>query len=238
MSRNFRAKLLSSVNNFSRAIQRKVQGIPRGPSYLYNVLVARFLKPMYVSLSDYISAEFKGKTFLDVGCGTAALIISILGRVKAYAIGLDISKAMIEIASKNVLKHKVKDHVDLIVGDAHKLPFRDNSLDFIVSTGTLHHLGNLAEFFRECCRALRKEGKALIYELSHDVSSKELKEQSARWKRPGRILELAALMHGIPRMEYVKGYVKASLEEAFVQYNVRFKGILTELVIRKPDQML
>jgi len=149
-------------------------------------------------------------------------------------IGLDVSKAMIEIAAENIQKHKVKEHVDLVVGDARKLPFRDSSLDFILSTGTLHYLRDLAEFFRECSRALRKEGKALICELSHDVSSKELKEQSARWKRPSRVLKLAALMHGIPRMEYVKDYVKASLKGAFVQYNVRFKGMLTELVIRKP----
>jgi len=33
---------------------------------------------MYANLSDYIGSTFRGKVFLDVGCGTAALIISIL----------------------------------------------------------------------------------------------------------------------------------------------------------------
>jgi len=233
MLENFKTKLLASVNSFSLAIQRKVQGIPRGPSYIYNSVVARFLKPMHASLSDYISATFRGRVFLDVGCGTATLIINILGKVRAYAIGLDISKAMIKIAARNILKHKVKEHVDLVVGDAHKLPFRSNSLDLIMSTGTLHHLRNIEEFFRECRRTLREEGKAVICELSYDIKPEELKEQSRKWKRPKRILKLAALMHGIPRTEYETGFIKEALEKSVKKYRILFKGIVTTLVIRK-----
>jgi len=233
MFENFKTKLLASVNSFSLAIQRKVQGIPRGPSYVYNLVVARFLKPMYANLSDYIGSTFRGKVFLDVGCGTAALIISILRKVKAYAIGLDISKAMVEIAARNVLKHEVKKHVDFVVGDAHKLPFRSNSLDLIVSTGTLHHLRNVEEFFRECGRTLKEKGEAVICELSHDIKPEELREQSRKWKRPKRILRLAALMHGIPRTEYETGFVKEALERSVKKYRILFKGIITMLVIRK-----
>ena len=222
MLENFKTKLLASVNSFSLAIQRKVQGIPRGPSYIYNLVAARFLKPMYASLSDYISATFRGRVFLDVGCGTASLIISILGKVRAYAIGLDISKAMIEIAARNILKHKVKEHVDLVVGDAHKLPFRSNSLGLIVSTGTLHHLRNVEEFFRECRRTLKEKGEAVICELSHDIKPEELKKQSVKWRRPKRILKLAALMHGIPRAEYETGFVKKALEKSVKSYEILF----------------
>ena len=233
MLENFKTKLLASVNSFSLAVQRKVQGIPGGPLYIYNSVVARFLKPMFASLSDYISATFRGRVFLDVGCGTASLIISILGKVRAYAIGLDISKAMIEIAARNILKHKVKEHVDLVVGDAHKLPFRSNSLGLIVSTGTLYNLRNIEEFFRECRRTLREEGKAVICELSHDIKPEELKEQSRKWRRPRRILKLAALMHGIPRTEYEAGFVKEALEKSVRSYKVVFEGIVTVLKVRK-----
>ena len=132
--------------------------------------------------------------------------------MKAYAIGLDISKAMVEIATRNVLKHEVKKHVDFVVGDAHKLPFRSNSLDLIVSTGTLHHLRNVEEFFRECGRTLKEKGEAVICELSYDIKPEELREQSRKWKRPKRILRLAALMHGIPRTEYETRFVKEALE--------------------------
>lgn len=92
--------------------------------------------------------EYGGKV-LDAGCGTGSLIVNILEKNKVYAVGLDILKAMIENAVKNILKHRRKQHVDLVLGDAHKLPFRNDSLDLIVSTGTLHHLRNLKEFFKE-----------------------------------------------------------------------------------------
>ncbi|RLG75853.1 MAG: hypothetical protein DRO23_02700 [Thermoprotei archaeon] len=69
-----------------------------------------------------------------------------------------------------------------MLGDAHKLPFRNNSLVLIVSTGTLHHLRNLKEFFKECERALKEKGEAWLYEFSHDVKPQELREAAKQWK--------------------------------------------------------
>ncbi|RLE86385.1 MAG: hypothetical protein DRN04_19570 [Thermoprotei archaeon] len=84
-------------------MQRKVQGIPRGSSYVYSLLASKILKSIYANVSDEVKSKVGiwGRV-LDVGCGTGSLIVNILEKNKVYAIGLNISKAMIENAVKNI----------------------------------------------------------------------------------------------------------------------------------------
>ena len=75
-----------------------------------------------------------GDKILDVGCGKGFLLYDftkILPGLEVY--GLDISKYAIENSKK-----EIKDR--LILGDATKLPFEDNSFDLVFSLNTLHNL--------------------------------------------------------------------------------------------------
>ena len=75
-----------------------------------------------------------GDKILDVGCGKGFLLYDftkILPGIEVY--GLDISKYAIENS-----KEEIKDR--LILGDATKLPFDDNSFDLVFSLNTLHNL--------------------------------------------------------------------------------------------------
>lgn len=175
------------------------------------------------------------ENILDIGCGTGSLLINILEKIETYTIGLDISRAMIKKAAKNISKHEKKKHVDLVLGDAHKLPFRNNSLNLIISTGTLHHIRNPEELFKECKRTLKQNREAWIYELSHDIKPEEFKETLKQWKKPRKLLKLAALTHGIPRKEYEKGYIKKALNKTTCNYEVKYRNIITKLIIRKTN---
>jgi len=69
------SKVLLSLNKFSRAIHKKIQGIPRGPSYIYNLVVARFLKSIYTHVASEVKEAIKvGEVLVDVGCGVGSLI--------------------------------------------------------------------------------------------------------------------------------------------------------------------
>lgn len=53
--------------------------------------------------------------------------------------------------------------VDRIV-DAHQLPFSDGALDGIVMTDVLHHIPDVARFFREATRCIKVGGQVLMIE--------------------------------------------------------------------------
>ncbi|WP_029008342.1 class I SAM-dependent methyltransferase [Azospirillum halopraeferens] len=71
---------------------------------------------------------------LDVGCGKGFLLYEFTRLLpNAQIVGIDISSYAIENA-----KEEVKPFLQ--VGDAAKLPFDDQSFDFVVSINTLHNL--------------------------------------------------------------------------------------------------
>ena len=50
--------------------------------------------------------------------------------------------------------------------DAMKLPFKDNSVDVIIASHTIHHFYSPISFLKECNNALRPGGKIIIQEIN------------------------------------------------------------------------
>lgn len=97
------------------------------------------------------------KTVLDVGCSSAILTSQIKKALpKAKITGVDSYRGAIEFA-----KTKYK-NLNLIVADAHKLPFRDKSFDLVICTETLEHVTDPKKCLTEIKRVLKKNGKAII----------------------------------------------------------------------------
>ncbi len=171
------------------------------------------------------------KCVLDVGCGTGKLLITLSKSLQLkLSIGLDISRAMIELARRNITRAGFQGLTDLVIGDAHSLPFRSECMGLVLSTGTLHHLRDLASFFHECKRVLSRSGYALLYELSHDVEDVYIPSRELNGLLR-QFLKFIAAMHGIPRREFTKGYVKSALKSSACRFNVEFLGLVTKLII-------
>jgi len=60
---------------------------------------------------------------------------------------------MVEIARNHAVGIE---NIRFEIGNAADLPFEDNLLDFIVSTGSLHHWKSPVKVFDECYRVLRE----------------------------------------------------------------------------------
>lgn len=71
-----------------------------------------------------------GKTVLEDGCGTA-YISAYIARAGGTPVGLDNSQAQLATARRMQLKHHLR--FPLIHGIAEQLPFRDDSLDLVIS---------------------------------------------------------------------------------------------------------
>jgi arsenite methyltransferase len=70
----------------------------------------------------------------------------------------------------NVRLENVADRVELVDGDARKLPFADDSFDVIVSSWALHNIYDRAErdaAIREAARVLRPGGRIVIIDIRH-----------------------------------------------------------------------
>ena len=100
---------------------------------------------------------------LDVGCGAGHLAIPLLN-YGANVIGMDISRYNIRHI-KNLGKH-----LEIVIADAERLPFRNTSFDKVFAFGVLEHLPNPERALNEIRRCLGDEGKLSMlqtYRLDH-----------------------------------------------------------------------
>lgn len=92
-----------------------------------------------------------GSRSLDVGCGTGLL----LRELPVGTIGLDINPWAVRMAKKHV------PNVEVVVGDAEKLPFRDKVFSTIICTESLEHMPKPKKALKEIYRILQHGGKLI-----------------------------------------------------------------------------
>ncbi|OIJ14817.1 bifunctional demethylmenaquinone methyltransferase/2-methoxy-6-polyprenyl-1,4-benzoquinol methylase [Anaerobacillus alkalilacustris] len=111
----------------------------------------------------------KGSKALDVCCGTADWTIALAEAVdsegKVY--GLDFSKNMLSIGKEKV---KSLPQVELIHGNAMKLPFEDNQFDFVTIGFGLRNVPDYMQVLKEMNRVLKPGGKVVCLETSHPTA--------------------------------------------------------------------
>jgi ubiquinone/menaquinone biosynthesis C-methylase UbiE len=108
-------------------------------------------------------------TLVDLGCGSGNLIVQIAQKLPSLnLIGLDIASEILEFAKKRAVEKKVAERIEFKLGNAGKMPFEDNSIDFLVSTLSLHHWETPPEVFKEIYRVLKENGIFLIFDFRRD----------------------------------------------------------------------
>jgi SAM-dependent methyltransferase len=94
--------------------------------------------------------------WLDLSCGSGVFTRAIAAAAPgALVIGLDISRAMLEVAARRIQGYG---NVALVRADAHALPFVDGSIGGINNAGALHAYDDPEQVFREIRRVLRPGG--------------------------------------------------------------------------------
>jgi SAM-dependent methyltransferase len=109
------------------------------------------------------SMDLHGLRVLDYGCGNGEFSC-VIARRGARVVGIDISPKLIEQARTLAAKMGLNGSCpQFMVGDAHHTPFADNTFDYVVGNGALHHL-DLDMAYAEIARVLKPGGKALFME--------------------------------------------------------------------------
>ncbi|GAA0677470.1 class I SAM-dependent methyltransferase [Natronoarchaeum mannanilyticum] len=129
-----------------------------------------------------------GALGLDLGCGNARHAEPMAEYVDRV-VGVDVSRGLLETARE---RRGERDFgVDLVQGDAGRLPIADGVVDVAVYVATLHHLPDRAARRRsldELARALAPEGRALVsaWSTAHDrFDRSEGFDTTVDWTLPG-----------------------------------------------------
>jgi len=116
----------------------------------------------------------EGGAVLEVAPGPGYLAIE-LAKLDHYTIaGLDISAKFVEIAQAKAEEAGVD--VDFRQGDAARMPFDDETFDFIICRAAFKNFSQPVIALDEMYRVLKPGGKALINDLRRDVSPQTINQ--------------------------------------------------------------
>ena len=110
-----------------------------------------------------------GQVVLDYGCGPGNDLVGFIEKSKTKRlIGMDVSAPSLELARKRVLLHDGK--VDFIKIDETEMaiPLDNESIDYIHSSGVLHHVKNLDGTLAELHRILKPGGQLRVMVYGQD----------------------------------------------------------------------
>jgi len=153
----------------------------------------------------------RGSRILDVGCGTGRLLWQLArAQPGARLTGVDLSEAYLNHARQRLDPRRV----ELVSGNAERLPFADDSFDAVVSVFMFHELPRHVRrtVFGELCRVLAPGGTLVIQDSAqlHDSP------------------ELAPLLEQFPRdlhEPFFSDYVADPLEALFEGHDLEIEGV-------------
>ena len=106
-------------------------------------------------------------TVADFGCGTGVLTVEI-ARWAKKVVAIDTSADVLEKARERVTREGLR-NVELVREDLHRLTLKDNRVDVVVMSQSLHHVDEPQRVLEEAHRILVPGGRALVLELMpHD----------------------------------------------------------------------
>jgi len=210
------------------------EGIPWPGSVLYNALSrTSIFQRHYELVAQDILRYGTSAHILDIGTGPGHLLLAIQRAVpNTKLVGVDISPAMVEQAHRNMEICGQPSQIELQVARANALPFADETIDRVVSTGSLHHWKDPVCALAEVHRVLKNDGYALMYDLVRDMPKEICERIRAQF---GSLYLALLLLHS-----FEEPFLDAEEMDAlgrqteFVVEGTRFTGALCCLVLKKP----
>ncbi|MDH4268861.1 MAG: class I SAM-dependent methyltransferase [Dehalococcoidia bacterium] len=224
-----------SLTRFIKDLLRKPESIPTPGAIFYNATVAKVLRQPETKIANDIVARMGKGTVLDLGSGTGYLSIEIARRAPGLQVyGVDLSRQMVKIARRH---GRGVDNAQFVFANAAKLPFRDNSIDLVISTGASHHWKTPRLVFAECYRVIKTGGEAWIYDgcpevFSNPANSRKLNKEYGFLI--GRLGYRVSTLHGFSGEEY-QTEIKGMLEQTAFKgnYQMALTDIWMKITLKK-----
>jgi len=125
----------------------------------------------WLETNEVIKAGIDKGSVLEIGSGPDYLGLEWLKKTeKTRLTGLEISSNMIKVAQRNAREYGLESRVNYVLGDAHKIPFKDNEFDGVFSCESLHEWAEPGLIFSEIYRVLKPNGKFFVGDLRRDMN--------------------------------------------------------------------
>ena len=115
----------------------------------------------------------RGKTILDVACGTGYGADHMVRIGATRAVGVDISAESLNYAQE---RFGGPERTSFVCADGTMLPVVDGCFDVVVSFETIEHITGYVEFLMECRRVLRENGLFVCSTPNRRVFSPDVAE--------------------------------------------------------------
>jgi ubiquinone/menaquinone biosynthesis C-methylase UbiE len=139
-------------------------------SYDRSILQWLLFGPSHRALIRRMRAVANGRPvrILDVGCGTGVFGARIRDALPAAQVwGVDLVAAMLEKGTPRWQRHAGR--LQPIQGDSERLPFADNSFDFVTCANSFHHYPRQDRAVAEMHRVLKPGGRLMIIDGYRDA---------------------------------------------------------------------
>jgi ubiquinone/menaquinone biosynthesis C-methylase UbiE len=221
--------------SFFRRLLRLIrpQGIQLPGAELYD-FVARsaILQTHYERVAEDISTFAARGRLLDIGTGPGAL----RAKIRLYApnlrlLDMDVSWSMNEKARRGLSGAELADDIAMCQADAHRLPLADESIEIVVSVGSLRYFKDPIAGLNEIHRVLKKGGAALMYDLVARLPD-SIKQQATR--DLGRVGLSLLWPHSFEKpFTHASDMESLAADTRFEKGTTRFVGVLCRLTLIK-----
>jgi ubiquinone/menaquinone biosynthesis C-methylase UbiE len=127
-------------------------------------------------VDDLLRLVNVGTRVLDVGTGTALIPIELCSRGRQWhVVAVDLARAMLEVAAKNVAAARFEQAIELKLVDAKRLPFEDGEFAVVMSNSIIHHIPDPADCLEEMVRVVSpNRGQLFVRDLLRPADERQL----------------------------------------------------------------
>lgn len=172
------------------------------------------IKEAKKSLTDFLGGEenIKGKTFVDIGCGSGLFSLAALRLGASRIVSVDIDNASVACVKYLYKKEGAPKQWDIQTGSALNKEFINTlgAFDIVYSWGVLHHTGNMYQALENVTSLVNNKGN--LYIALYNDNQRIMEGSSSFWLSVKKLYNLSPwlvkkVMETIYTAYYITGLI-------------------------------